>query len=209
MAEREKQRGEWVPLMTTLVLGAAVLLVYPWMVEAVDPVVYAQVSFTACVPAILPLLGRLTKRRFPLMINALIALHMVLASFLGSAMQFYRLVPWWDLLMHGFFGFVGSVVLYTFLLKWNGKALNRVGFLLLIFLSVMGCGALWEIFEYLADALIGGDAQRVAEALQLGTSPIADTMTDIIVTVAGIVVFYLVLFLDKRRGYPVSRHLEQ
>lgn len=208
MAERIGQKGEWVPLIVTLVLGAVTLIVYPWTTETINPVVYAQVSFTACVPAILPLLGRLTKRRFPVVINALVALHMVLASFLGSAMQFYRLVPWWDLFMHGYFGLVGSVVIYTFLLKWNGRALNRLGFYILIFLSVMGCAALWEIFEYTADALIGGDAQRVAEALRLGTSPVADTMTDIIITAAGIALFYIGVYIDKRCGYPISKRLE-
>ena len=208
MAERIGQKGEWVPLIVTLVLGAVTLIVYPWTTEAINPVVYAQVSFTACVPAILPLLGRLTKRRFPVVINALVALHMVLASFLGSAMQFYRLVPWWDLFMHGYFGLVGSVVIYTFLLKWNGRALNRLGFYILIFLSVMGCAALWEIFEYTADALIGGDAQRVAEALRLGTSPVADTMTDIIITAAGIALFYIGVYIDKRCGSPIGKRLE-
>lgn len=208
MAERIRQKGEWIPLIVTLALGAVTLIVYPWTTETADLIVYVQVTATACVPVILPLLGRLTKRHFPVLINALIALHMVLASFLGSAMQFYRLVPWWDLLMHGFFGFVGGVTLYTFLLKWNGRAMNRLGFLVVIFLSVMGCAALWEIFEYVADALLGGDAQRVAEALRLGNSPIADTMTDIIITAAGIAVFYIGLYIDKRCGYPVSRHLQ-
>lgn len=208
MTEPIRKKGEWVPLIVTLTLGAVTLIVYPWTTEAVDPIVYAQVSACACVPAVLPLLGRLTNRNFPVLINALIALHMVLASFLGSAIQLYRLISWWDLFMHGYFGFVGSVVLYTFLLKWNGRALDRRGFLVLIFLSVMGCGALWEIFEYTTDALLGGDAQRVAEALRLGTSPIADTMTDVIITAAGIAVFYIGLYIDKRCGYPVSKHLE-
>ncbi len=208
MAENTRQKGEWLPLIVTLVLGAVTLIAYPWIVERVDPIVYAQVTFTASVPALLPLLGRLTGRRFPVAINALIALHMVLASFLGSAMQFYRLVPWWDLFMHGFFGLVGSVVIYAFLLKWNGRALERRGFLVLIFLSVMGCAALWEIFEYVSDALLGGDAQRVLEALRLGTSPIADTMTDIIITMAGVAAFYILLLIDKRLGLPFSRHLQ-
>ena len=65
-----------------------------------------------------------------------------------------------------------------------------------------------KIFEYTTDALLGGDAQRVSEALRLGTSPIADTMTDVIITAVGIAVFYIGLYIDKRCGYPVSKHLE-
>ena len=198
MARTVQENGEWVPLIVTLLLGAVTLIVYPWTTETVNPVVYAQVAFTACVPLLLPLIGRWTRKEFPVSLNALIASHMVLASFLGSAMQFYRLISWWDLLMHGYFGLVGGAVLYVLLRRWGGDALDRGGFWVTHFLAVMGSAALWEIFEYVADALLGGDAQRVAEALRNGTSPIADTMTDILITAMGAVVFDIGIYAVYR-----------
>lgn len=193
------RRHEWLPLIVTLILGAITLFAYSMTAEALNPVVYVQVSCTACVPAILPLWGRLTRRPFPVTLNAMIAFHMILASFLGSAMQWYRTVSWWDLLMHGLFGLVGSAVVYVLILRWGGEGLHRGGRLFLVGLSVMGCGALWEIFEFISDALLDADAQRVKEALRLGTSPIADTMTDLIITMVGIAVFIVLELLWHRR----------
>ena len=109
--------------------------------------------------------------------------------------------------MHGYFGFVGATALYVLLLKWNGEALKRFGFLVLIFLGTMGCAAIWEMFEFTADTLLGCDAQRVQESFLLGVSPVKDTMTDIIVAVLGVVVFYAGLFVDWISGGRFARKL--
>ncbi len=199
MTEPMKSRREWRPLMVTLILGAVTLLWYSLTAEAINPVVYVQVAFTACVPAILPLWGRWTRRPFPMSLNVMIALHIVLASFLGSALQWYRTVSWWDLLMHALFGAVGCAVVYTLILRWGGEGLRRGGRYVLAGLSVMGCGALWEIFEFISDALLDADAQRVKEAMRLGTSPIADTMTDLMITAVGILAFVAAEWLWHRR----------
>ena len=159
---------------------------------------YVQVMAAALVTAILPIISMLTEKEFPPILNVLIMVHILLASNLGSAMGFYDRFACWDLIMHGYFGFVAAVVLYVLLLKWNGGAMNRAGCMLLIFLGVMGAAAVWEIFEYTCDALLGGDAQRVQEALALGISPVKDTMTDMIVAVVGVMVFYVGLYVDKR-----------
>lgn len=201
------KRTQWLPSAVTLVLAAVTLMIYPHTVERIDPIVYVQVTATALISVILPLLGRLTKRPFPVLLNALIALHVVLASFLGSAMGFYKRIPWWDLLMHSLFGLVAAVALFILLLRQNGRALGAVTLLLVVFLSVMGLAALWEAFEYTADLVLGGDAQRVLEALKAGTPPIKDTMTDILITVAGVAVFYGGLLVDRLCGYPFTRRM--
>lgn len=205
--KKEQCPSQWLPLLAASVLGIITLIAYTWLFEERSPVVYLQVSAGALIPAILPILGKGMKQPLPTAINALIASHVVLACDLGSAMQFYWRFPHWDLLMHGYFGFLAGVTLYIMLLRWNGAALNRGGFFVLIFLGTMGGAALWEIFEYGCDFLLGGDAQRVQEALALGVSPIRDTMTDIIIAMAGLMVFYLGLFADKCFGYRVSKRL--
>lgn len=205
--KKEGYLSQWLPLLGACVLGVITLIAYTWLFEERNPVVYLQVSAGALIPAIAPILGKVMKQPLPITINALIAAHVVLACDLGSAMQFYWRFPHWDLLMHGYFGFLAGVTLYVMLLRWNGAALRRGGFLTLIFLGTMGGAALWEIFEYGCDFLLGGDAQRVQEALALGVSPVKDTMTDIIIAMAGLIVFYLGLFADKRFGYRISKKL--
>jgi len=197
-----------MPLVLTVTTAILSLIAYTLTTANPRPVLYVQVTAAALAPAIFPFLSRITGKPFPVIINALIAVHIVLASNLGSALSFYDRFACWDLLMHGYFGFIGGVTLYALLLKWNGAALHRGGFLLLIFLGTMGCAAVWEMFEYVCDTLLGGDAQRVQEALTLGISPIKDTMTDILITAVGLLLFYGGLFIDKLCGYTISRQLQ-
>ena len=79
--------------------------------------------------------------------------------------------------------------------------------LLAVFLSTMGGGAIWEIFEYVTDALLGKDSQQVWASLDAGKNPVYDTMTDIIVTALGSAVFYLILLFDKLSGYRLKSRL--
>lgn len=64
----------------------------------------------------------------------------------------------------------------------------------------MGFGALWEIFEYLGDTWFDLDSQRVQESIGLGKSPVADTMEDLMITLVGIAVFFIIYIIDKKRN---------
>lgn len=196
MAQNERVR-EWITPLVTVALAAVTLAVYPWVAETLNPVVYVQVLGASLGSAVLPLCNRLLGTQVPLGVNVMVAVHIVCASFLGSALGFYRLVPVWDLLMHGFFGAECAVILYVLLRRYHAAAGYTVLWWL-IGLSVMGCAALWEIFEYLSDLLLGGDAQRVKEALAAGRSPMGDTMTDLIVTVFGIAAVWAVWLVRRR-----------
>ena len=194
--KKEKRILKWIPLFAALVLAVITLIVYSATTEERSVIMYPQIIATAFVPAIFPLIGNITKRDYPIFINVLILIHIVLANDLGSALGLYGRIGCWDLIMHGYFGFVFSVIMYMLLLQWNGDKLNRFGFMTLIFLSTSGAAALWEVWEYLCDVVFGGDAQRVKEALANGVSPVSDTMTDIIIAFAGVLVFYITLYID-------------
>lgn len=196
-----------MPFAVTLLLTLAALIAYTLMNEERTVLMYVQVTAAALVTGILPLISTITKKKFPPVINVLIMTHIILASNLGSAMGFYDRFEWWDLVMHGYFGFVGAVTLYMLLLRWNGDKLNQFGFFVLIFLGTLGGAAIWEMFEYTCDTLLGSDAQRVQEALVLGLSPVKDTMTDIIAAVAGVLIFYVGLYMDKRFKFGIVRRI--
>lgn len=199
--------SQWIPLLATSLLGAITLIIYTCCFEAKSFVVFLQVGAGAMLPALFPLLDRGMKQPLPAALYWLISVHIVLSCNLGSALGFYRRFPQWDLWMHGYFGFLAGVTLCILLLRWNGAALHPAGFYSLILLGTMGGAALWEVFEYSCDLLLGGDAQRVQEAIALGLSPIRDTMTDIIIAMAGLGVFFLCLLADKRLGCKLSRKL--
>ena len=162
----------------------------------------AKIVIAAFFPAILPLYEVIFKRKISIFTNVLIASHAVLSVFLGSGFAFYSRIAWWDLFLHGYFGFVGAAVLVTLFYGLGGK-IKAVGLCAFIFLSVMGCAALWEAFEFTTDIIFMQDAQVVYEAISLGLNPIKDTMTDIIITALG-ALFFLAAeifrkFINKRK----------
>lgn len=203
--KNEKRIVKWLPAIVLMILSAATLVIYSLTREERSMTIYLQVFVTALVPAVFPLIGIITKKEFPFFVSVLAAAHIFLASCLGSALSFYNRIGAWDLLMHGYFGFVFSVVMFVLLLRWNGAGLKTPGFLVLIFLAVAGAAALWEIWEFTSDTILGGDTQRVKEALKNGTSPVEDTMMDIIITLVGPILLYIGLYIDKCRGYKLSR----
>ncbi|MBR2405725.1 MAG: hypothetical protein IKB04_01555 [Clostridia bacterium] len=182
------KQKQWVSVIT-VVLAAATLVVYALTTEAAAPLVFLQVTACALIPTVLLLLERITARSLSMAMFAAVALHVVLASFCGSALGFYYHIPWWDLFLHGLFGVLAAAMLAE-LLSRHEAVLGRSVLLLVIFLSVMGLAALWEVFEYVSDLVVGGDAQRVAQALASGGSPVGDTMTDIIITAVGVAVYF-------------------
>lgn len=197
---KKKRITQWLPVIVSAALAAATLILYSVIYDEYSAVTYLQVSAAALVPAVFPIIGAVTKNEIPTYLGVLAAVHIFLANDLGSALGFYGLIPSWDLIMHGFFGFVFCAVAKEFMLRWGAGDMKKGGFNLLIFLSSAGAAALWEVWEFTCDLVLGGDAQRVKEAIANGTNPIADTMTDIIITLVGAAVFFIGAFIERIRS---------
>ena len=73
----------------------------------------------------------------------------------------------------------------------------------------MAGAALWEVFEYICDNLLGNDAQGVRNYVggEGVPSPLADTMEDIMITAVGVFVFYFAVFIDKLNGYTACKSI--
>jgi hypothetical protein len=142
----------------------------------------------------------------------LIAIHAVLALDCAAALNFYSITGF-DKFLHTFFGFLGAAVLFVIMLYCNADKMNKFGFYILLLFAVLGIGALWEIWEYTSDALLGTRCQgwQLGKGLHLMTvdeyfktyNPMTDTMWDLIVTIFGTLIFYLFLFVDKLLGSKI------
>lgn len=189
---------DYIPAAATLVAAAVCCIVHALTAEETSAVIIAQMIGLGLIPLVFPVCNAITKRPFPVIYPALTGV-LVLLSMLGSGFGLYYILPWWDLLLHGSFGALcAAVVYYLSLKRQNGEAWR----LIVVFFFVMGVGAMWEIFEYNCDLIFGGDAQKVKYCMEIGVSPVADTMEDLMITVAGIVVFYcglLVKYIVKRK----------
>lgn len=193
------------PVAAGVFLSVVTMIVYATVVDAHDSLDYLEIAAGMLIPLILPVLGFVTKRPFPVILNALICLQTVLAIDLGTAFGFYSLFPWWDLFLHGLFGLICAVSAACFLIRWNGEGMTGFGKAVFILTFTLGCAALWEIWEFLCSVVLGNDPQGVQSAIELGISPIADTMEDIMIAVAGVAVFFGIVLVDKLRGGKLAR----
>ncbi|HBJ18813.1 MAG TPA: hypothetical protein DDY70_03600 [Clostridiales bacterium] len=196
----------WIPGIVAEALALLFCILYA-VRGGTGAVMYLQVPASALLPFTVPVYGVLSKKPLPTVLASASTLFVFLASDLGSACEFYDKIPCWDLIMHAYFGFLCSLFVFVFLMRWTDGKMNPVGAMIVVFVFTMGIAALWEVWEYNVDRITGGDSQRVEESIALGKSPVADTMEDIMIAMVGCVLFYLAIFLDKLKGYRVFSRL--
>lgn len=157
-------------------------------------------------------------RRFcfevPLLLYGLYIVFLYCAIFLGEVRRFYYTVPFWDSILHcmssimtGLFAFMLVTILNR-----NEKTvftLSRGFVALFAFCFSMAIGALWEIYEFVFDGILGLNMQKflTGEGVPLvGRDALADTMSDIIVDLIGALVAtllgYLAIKADKQWIIP-------
>lgn len=140
------------------------------------------------------LLPILLARRFHVRIPTefqMLAIAFVFASlFLGEVHSYYARFWWWDIVLHttsGFLlGIIGFLLVYVLNESERIHLQMRPGFVAFFaFLFALGVGALWEIFEFTMDALLGMNMQK---AMLGDPSGLTDTMFDLIVDAVGALV---------------------
>lgn len=130
------------------------------------------------------------------------------AIFLGEVRSFFYLVPHWDVILHGMSslmtGFFGVMVI-TILNKDEHIAMRLSPFFVALFSFSFGVmlGALWEIYEFVFDGLLGLNMQKFMLAdgtLLTGHAALTDTMKDIIVDSLGALIASTVGYISIKRN---------
>lgn len=119
-------------------------------------------------------------------------LFIFLAHFLGSIVNLYHKVYWYDSFTHFLSGIVISF-LATYLLvmfkKYDKKSIVfNILFILGISFIVAG---IWEMFEFICDKLFNKDAQNVL------TTGVDDTMKDMIVAALGTLLYCIMYMYEE------------
>lgn len=135
----------------------------------------------------------------PPAVTALVCAHIIMAIDLGTALGFYDMLWWWDLLAHGLFGFLCSVVVLCLYMKFDARRPRTFELCIILFVT-LGVAALWELYEFAAGGILGEDMQKVQESVNAGLSPLFDTMTDIAIAMVGTLIFYVTYFIDRKTG---------
>jgi hypothetical protein len=138
------------------------------------------VSSLALVLTVVPLmLVNRYKIVVPVSFELLVVLFIYASVFLGGVRDYYLRFWWWDVALHtgsGFaLGFIGFLILYVLYLQEKFKA-SPFLIAVMSWAFALALGALWEIFEYAMDLLLGVNMQK---------SGLPDTMGDLIVDCVG------------------------
>lgn len=118
----------------------------------------------------------------------LLALVFVFAAlFLGEVRSYYDRIWWWDIALHGtsglLMGILGFLLVYVLNASQAIAISMRPRFIAFFaFMFAIAVGALWEIFEFAMDALVG---TRMQKPMFDDPSGLTDTMWDMIVNTIG------------------------
>jgi uncharacterized membrane protein YjdF len=130
------------------------------------------------------------------------------AIYLGEVRNFYYTIPHWDTILHAFSGaMLGALgfVLVDILNKDSKVAVDLSPFFVaaFAFCFALAVGALWEVYEFSFDAVLGLNMQKhttESGVALVGKTALSDTMKDIIIdALAALVVSVLGYILNKRR----------
>jgi hypothetical protein len=133
-----------------------------------------------------------------------VILFVFAALFLGEVRGFYTRFWWWDIALHTSSGVLLGILgfLLVYVLNENERIDLQLspGFVAMFaFVFALAAGALWEVFEFTMDRLVGTTMQKP----MLGDpSGLTDTMWDLIVDALGALLVSLYGWRYLRRGQP-------
>ncbi len=135
---------------------------------------------------------------FPIRFYITTLIFVLFASSLGSCVNLYHHVGFYDLFVHylsGILLYEGGRIIIEFINSKRNLSNDRVTVSLFSTLFSCSCAAFWEIYEFISDCLINADMQGTKQ----------NTMGDIIAGVLGAFTGFVAFFLvkkikDKKRG---------
>lgn len=196
----------WAPFAACVIFGVLALSLHHIVCPTVNKVVYLQVPVCMFIPLLFPALERWAKVKVPYFLVVVVAVQIIISVDLGTALNFYGLIPHYDKFLHTYFGVWGAQIVFYFLHLWGGGNMKMVWKLILVMLAVLGIAAIWEIFEFTMSCIISDyDPQLWHAAVASGGNPLWDTMMDIIVAAIGAGIFFVTLLADVLCGGKIYR----
>lgn len=139
------------------------------------------------------ILSRRFEFRLPSTIYFMFVVFLYAAIFLGEVQSFYYLIPYWDTILHTFSGGMLGALGFS-LVSWLNKdehttlRLSPLFVAIFAFCFAVALGALWEIYEFTFDGILGLNMQKFRledGTLLVGREALSDTMQDLCVDVLG------------------------
>lgn len=176
------------------ILGIMASLYSMYLVVTLDLGLYGSLIKLSVIPVIfLPqIIEQILHVKMNSYVSFVYTIFIFLAHFLGSVVDFYHKIYWYDSFAHFLSGvLVAFLATYALkLFKKYSKDSLLFNILFILGMSFMVAG-LWEMFEFTSDKIFGKDAQNVL------TTGVNDTMKDMIVAFLGTALYILLYIYEE------------
>ncbi len=152
------------------------------------------IAVLALIPAIIEVIFRC---RINNVIFIAIEIYLIFAGLIGSVLNVYYLVSWYDIVIHILMGYIVAIC-GIFVISRLGNYNKMNIFLVAIFCVCFSLAieVIWEIFEWGADNLFNQTMQ--GEKLPSYNQPLVwDTMIDLVCNTSGAIIFFIHYMLGK------------
>ncbi len=198
----ESGRARRIHLAVLAVLQAIMaveLALVLWRGEWLTAVLVLAIMAVTLAPAVL---GDRLPVSIPPEFQVLAIVFVFAALFLGEVRSWYERIWWWDIGLHTssglLLGLVGFLLVYVLNENERVDVHMRPRFVALFaFLFAVATGAVWEIFEFAMDRLLGANMQKPMFG---DPSGLTDTMWDLIVDTLGAFAISALGWWYMRRG---------
>ena len=148
------------------------------------------------------------KLEIPNFIYVMYYVFLYCAIFLGEVLSFYYLIPHWDIILHFFSGAMLGALGFILVSWLNDSEKVRVSLspafvALFAFCFALSCGAVWEIYEFVFDGLLGLNMQKFTTAageVLTGHDALRDTMEDIVVDALAALLISVIGYVRIKAG---------
>ena len=154
------------------------------------------------------LLAHKFKFEIPFFLYICYIVFLYCSIFLGEAQSFYYKIPHWDTILHamsslmlGFFGFMFITILNRD--EHTLMSLSPFFVSLFAFCFALAIGAIWEIYEFSLDGLMGFNMQKhtLSDGTPLvGHAALSDTMKDIIIDAIGALTASIIGYISLKKN---------
>lgn len=221
--EKEKRKMDWPRLISFLLLLTLIGSIIFVIIRLVQAPVTADgegvntrgdyvLMLVQCSAGLLAMfLPTLLRRKFsiifPDVIYILYLVFLYCAVYLGEVQNFYYAIPFWDSILHGFSGVMLGALGFTVVNLLNKEARLTVN-LSPLFVSLfalcfaVALGALWEIYEFTVDGILGLNMQKYAAQGSvdfMGRAALIDTMKDIIIDFLGALIMSVIGYFSIKK----------
>ena len=171
-------------LIVLQVIMAVELILVIYEGQWINAFLIIMIMATTLLPTVL---GRRFRVYIPAEFQLLAVIFVFAALFLGEIQSYYVRIWWWDIALHTSSGLLMGILGFLLVYVLNESENIDIHMLprfvaLFAFLFAVAVGALWEIFEFAMDQIVGTNMQKP----MLGDpSGLTDTMWDMIVNTLG------------------------